>query len=122
MKRILASLAVLTLLAGAGPALADTYGAIAYSPSSGATGWSYAYNSRGDAETVARRNCDDSANDCRIAIWFRNGCGAVAVGYRGGWGSGWGYDRREAQRQAIGSCSRQTSSCRVIRWQCSGGE
>ena len=120
MKRILASLAVLTLLAG--PALADSYGAIAYSPSTGAAGWSYAYNSRGDAETAARRNCDSSANDCRIAIWFRNGCGAVAVGNRGGWGSGWAYDRHGAQRQSIRSCRKQTGSCRVIRWQCSENE
>ncbi|MBB4504833.1 DUF4189 domain-containing protein [Rhizobium johnstonii] len=87
-----------------------------------AIGWSHAYDNRGDAETVARRNCDSSANDCRIAIWFRNGCGAVAVGHRGGWGSGWGYDGREAQRQAIRSCRKQTGSCRVIRWQCSENE
>ncbi|MDV4161027.1 DUF4189 domain-containing protein [Rhizobium leguminosarum] len=122
MKRISASLAILTVLAGAGPALADSYGAIAYSPSTGALGWSYAHANRGDAEIVARRNCDSSANDCRIAIWFRNACGAVAVGHRGGWGSGWGYDNREAQRQAIRSCRKQTGSCRVIRWQCSENE
>ncbi|MCH4545831.1 DUF4189 domain-containing protein [Rhizobium changzhiense] len=120
MKRVLASFAVLTSLAGA--ALADTYGAIAYSPSTRAIGWSYAYDNRGDAETVARRNCDSSANDCRIAIWFRNGCGAVAVGHRSGWGSGWAYDGREAQRQAIRSCRKQTGNCRVIRWQCSESE
>ncbi|MGO7212492.1 DUF4189 domain-containing protein [Rhizobium ruizarguesonis] len=98
MKRISASLAIVTVLAG--PAFADSYGAIAYSPSIGALGWSYAHDNRRDAEIVARRNCDSSANDCRIAIWFRNGCGAVAVGRRGGWG----YDNREAQRQAIRSC------------------
>ncbi|MBP2488264.1 hypothetical protein ACU8LZ_13940 [Rhizobium leguminosarum] len=56
MKRISASLAILTVLAGAGPALADSYGAIAYSPSIGALGWSYADDNRGDAEIVARRN------------------------------------------------------------------
>ncbi|WP_027683844.1 DUF4189 domain-containing protein [Rhizobium leguminosarum] len=116
MKRISASLAIVTVLAGAGPALADSCGAIAYSPSTGALGWSYAHDNRGDA--VARRNCDSSANDCRIAIWFRNACGAVAVGHCGGWG----YDNREAQRQAIRSCRKQTGSCRVIRWQCSENE
>ncbi|WP_342355368.1 DUF4189 domain-containing protein [Rhizobium changzhiense] len=55
-------------------------------------------------------------------MWFRNGCGAVAVGHRSGWGSGWGNDGREAQRQAIRSCRKQTGSCRVIRWQCSENE
>jgi len=84
MKRISASIAVLTALAGTGPALADSYGAITYSPSTGALGWPNANDNRGDAETVARRNCDSSADDCRIAIWFRNGCSAVAVGHRGG--------------------------------------
>ncbi|MGO7888597.1 DUF4189 domain-containing protein, partial [Rhizobium ruizarguesonis] len=64
MQRVLASLAVLTSLAGS--ALADTYGAIAYSPATSAIGWSDAYDNRGDAETAARRNCDSSANDFRI--------------------------------------------------------
>ncbi|WP_348640323.1 DUF4189 domain-containing protein [Rhizobium sp. MHM7A] len=58
-------------------------------------------------QTVARRNRDDSANDCRIAIWFRNGCAAVAVGYRGGWGSGWGYDRPAPSDQQLQQADRR---------------
>ena len=120
MKRALAFLAVLTIFASAGTASADSFGAIAYSPTTGAAGWSHDYNNRSDAENVARGGCDNRADDCRVAIWFKNGCGAVAVGNNGGWGSGWGANRRLAEREAIGSCRANDGGCSVIRWQCSG--
>jgi serine/threonine-protein kinase len=91
------------------------------SPETGATGWSFSYGNRRDAERKAQRSCNENADDCRVAIWFKNGCGAVAVG-DDGWGSGWGYSRREARRQAIASCDQRTESCSVVRWQCSGQE
>ena len=99
-------------------ALADSFGAIAYSPDTGANGWSHDYPSRRGAERAAQDNCD--ADDCRIAIWFKNACGAVAVGSNGGWGSDWGGDRRRAQSKAIRACSRNDDGCSVVRWQCSG--
>ncbi|EUB96229.1 protein of unknown function DUF4189 [Rhizobium sp. CF080] len=118
MKRtILASLSFCILLAGAGQSMADSFGAIAYSPRTGALGWSYDHTSRRNAERAAQSNCD--ASDCRVAIWFDQACGAVARG-PDGWGSGWGYSRREAENQAIGSCRQNSHGCQVIRWQCSG--
>jgi serine/threonine-protein kinase len=104
----------------AGSALADSFGAIAYSPSTGATGWSYDHGSRRDAERTARNNCDQSANDCRTAIWFKNGCGALAVGQGGGWGADWGADIDPAKYLAVEACRQNASGCKVIRWQCSG--
>ncbi|MCJ8311178.1 MAG: DUF4189 domain-containing protein [Hyphomicrobiales bacterium] len=99
------------------PAEANNYGAIAYSQSTGASGRSWDYRSRAAAERAALNNCYRHAGDCRV-IWFRNACGAVAVGNGGGWGSAWGNTRRQAQNAAIRSCRRYTSGCRVRVWQC----
>ncbi|SMC56545.1 DUF4189 domain-containing protein [Rhizobium sp. RU36D] len=100
-------------------ARADSYGAIAYSPRTGSTGWSYSFDTRVGAERRAMQGCTSHARDCRIAIWFVNACGALSVG-SSGWGSGWGSDRARAEYEANRSCSGQTRGCRVIRWQCSG--
>lgn len=121
MRRVHTLLAVLSLLFSLlAPALAaaDSYGAIAYSPTTRADGWSHSFSTRRDAERRALGECD--ASDCRVAIWFKNGCGALAVGNRGGWGSGWGGDRRRAEYEAVNSCNRYTRGCRVTRWVCSG--
>ncbi len=120
MKReILISLSICAMLAGTGTAFADSFGAIAYSPRTAALGWSYDHQTQRSAERTAQSNCD--ASDCRIAIWFKNGCGAVARG-SDGWGAGWGGGRREAEFRAIRSCRQNTGGCHVIRWQCSGAE
>ena len=108
-----------SFLSNSPAAAADSYGAIAFSPATGATGWSHSLRTRREAERLAMRGCLGHAGDCRVAIWFVNACGALAVG-RNGWGSGWGNDRRRAEREAIGTCSANTRSCQVVRWQCSG--
>ncbi|URK87485.1 DUF4189 domain-containing protein [Rhizobium sp. RCAM05350] len=63
-------------------------GAISLSPATGATGWSHDYSTRWEAEEVAQSHCYKNAGDCRVAIWFKNGCGAVARG-PDGWGANW---------------------------------
>ncbi|CAN7486447.1 DUF4189 domain-containing protein [Rhizobium sp. LjRoot30] len=97
-------------------AFAESYGAIAYSRRTGALGWSYDHPSRRSAERAAMGNC--GRGDCKV-LWFRDACGAVAAG-PDGWGSGWGTNRRRAEREAVNSCSQYSYDCEVIRWQCSG--
>ena len=99
------------------PAEANNYGAIAYSPSTGASGRSWDYRSRAAAENAALNNWEQHAGDCQV-LWFRNACGAVAVGNGGGWGSAWGNTRRQAQNNAIRRCRQFTSGCRINVWQC----
>ena len=119
MRKILAA-GVLAAAAsfGAGEAAAqNNYGAIAYSPSTGAHGWSYDYASRSAAESVALGNCRQHASDCVVPIWFRNACGALAVGSNG-YGSGWGTSRSLAESYALQSCRKFTGGCYIKRWAC----
>ncbi|MEM8795309.1 MAG: DUF4189 domain-containing protein [Pseudomonadota bacterium] len=113
-----AALLVLTL---AGPADAQRrqyFGAIALSPSTGAIGWAFDHPSQVSAENQALRGCYNYAGDCRVGTWFRNACGAVAIGNGGGWGAAWGGSRRAAENAAINACNRNTNRCTVRRWVC----
>ena len=108
--------AMLVLCAGAEAA---SFGAIAFSPDTGAAGYSTRRVSRANAQEWALYYCDQYAYDCRIAVNFHNACGAVARGRNGGWGADWGYSRAEAQNDAITACRRHDRGCRIIQWACS---
>jgi serine/threonine-protein kinase len=101
---------------------AASWGAIAFSQSTQALGWTHDYKNERAAENSAMSRCGQYADDCEIAVSFHNACGAIAVGRNGGWGADWGNDDWEAKQNAIGICSEHDSGCRVIRWQCSGAQ
>lgn len=113
-----AAAAVLATSFGVSEARADNYGAIAYSPRTGAVGWSYDHPSRRRAERVAMGNCRNYAGDCRIATYFYNACGAVARGSGGAWGADWGDDRYSAESNALDACYNHGDNCRIVRWAC----
>ena len=119
MRRYLMALGLLLACAGAGPgeAAAESYGAIAYSPSTKVYGWSYDFPSRRAAENEALARCRRQANDCTVPLWFRDACGALAIG-SDGYGTGWGTDRGIAERYAISVCQKHTRGCAVVRWVC----
>lgn len=96
----------------------NKFGAIAISPSSKAMGWSYNYNSKWKANQVALQKCYQHASDCKIATWFRNACGAVAVGANGGWGAAWGRNISQAKWKAKKTCHKYDSYCQPKRWVC----
>ncbi len=112
------ALAGLTLMATAGVAQAQNFGAIAYSPTSTSYGYAFDYSNRHDAEVAAMNNCRAYAGDCRVAIWFRNACGAVAVGNGNAWGSAWGNSQSEAEYAAINVCSGYAGGCATRVWSC----
>lgn len=118
-KRAVAAALALAGLLGLSDAAYAAYGAIAYSPSSGAYGYSYAYGSRGQAERAALKSCRANGSGCQNAIWFQNACGAVAKGPNG-WGSGWAASKKGAYAQAVASCAQYSRQCKVIVWACSG--
>ncbi len=93
----------------------DYYGAIAYSPSTRHYGYSYDYDYKWGAENSALNQCN--RNDCQVVIWFRNACGALAIGPYG-YGSGWGSTRYGAEQAALRSCRKYSNGCRIERWVC----
>jgi serine/threonine-protein kinase len=120
MKIVAAAILALGLLAVPGVASAASWGAIAFSPSTRALGWTHDYSTQADAEDAAEAYCGKDADDCRVAISFRNACGAIAIGRNGGWGADWGVDPQTAQQRALNQCRRHDGGCIVKRWQCSG--
>lgn len=93
------------------------YGAIALSPSGG-YGFSYNYADRSRAETRALSAC--AKNDCAIATWFFNGCGALATSGNRVWAA---QDKsgQRARLLAQARCSEEGgSNCQVIVSDCSG--
>ncbi len=78
---------VLALAFCSTPAAArDYYGAIAFSQGSGADGYSTNYSTQGGAQAKALQEC---GGGCKVILWFKNACGALAVGKGNGYGSGW---------------------------------
>lgn len=98
---------------------ADLYGAIAFSPTTAAHGYSFDYANRAAAERRAINECEKNAGsgDCQAIVWFHNACGALAVGDNA-YGSGWGIDMLYAALYAMESCLEMTGNCKVVRWVC----
>lgn len=96
----------------------DRFGAIAYSSSTGKTGNSWNYSRSADAHNAALASCDQ--DDCKVAIWFKNACGALAVGNNGCWEAHWGVSRSDAENKSLNSCSQRCSDCKIISWACTG--
>jgi hypothetical protein len=103
---------------GAVGATQDHFGAIAYSPSAIAHGYAFDYATQAEAEARALAECNSKGQGCQAAIWFRNGCGALAVASDGSWGSDWGADQQSAEQKALALCGKYSSSCSVVRWVC----
>jgi hypothetical protein len=81
----------------------NTYGATAYSPTSDATGISWAHATEKEALNAAVAALTSNSNNC----------GAIAVG-KGGAGAGWGEDKAAAEAQALAGCSElEGGKCKV---------
>ncbi len=95
-----------------------SYGALAYSQSTGNAGSSYNYADRPSAEQAAIANC--GATDCAAICWVDRKCAALAVGDDiTHWGWGTGQERNNAELHALENCSRLDGNCRIVRWVCS---
>ena len=99
-------------------AAAEFHGAIAFSQTTGATGWSYDFGTRGAAENRAIQECSKHGGGCRVATWFKNGCGALAIGDGNAYGGSWGRTRFEAESKALKLCSAEARNCAIKRWVC----
>lgn len=93
----------------------DHFGAIAFSQGSGSVGYSYDYGSGGAAEERALNSC---GSDCHVVVWFRNACGALAVGADRGYGATWADTQSDAESLAMDTCRANTTDCEVTQWVC----
>jgi ABC-type glycerol-3-phosphate transport system substrate-binding protein len=121
--RMIAGLAVGALLAAMGaasPAAAQYHGAIGYSPTTGAMGWSFDYSNGEDARQIALKRCAEHATDCKIAVQFADGCGVVVEGERIQTAAG-SPSRGDAERIALRRCRVVSDRCVVRRWVCTSG-
>lgn len=98
----------------------EYFGAISFSQSTRANGYSYDYKTKEAAQTAANRQCESysGAGDCKSVIWFKNACGALATDPNGAYGSGWSANRSEAESIALNSCGQYSNQCKVVRWAC----
>ena len=102
-----------------GPSVGPKYGAIAYSPGSGSYGYSDNYGGRAQAETRALKEC--GKDDCVIATWFFNNCGALAAGTDHAWAGENDASEERAKILAQASCrGRGGGNCEVLVSHCSG--
>ena len=111
--------------AGAAPAAdgSDRWGSIAFSqePDGGyAWGMSWSFADRESAANVAMDECrGEGGSACSEAGWFRNTCGALAIGDGNGMGTGGGGTEAEAERTALAECRKVNANCRVAASECS---
>jgi hypothetical protein len=107
----------------AGPALAQGYGAIAYSTETGEWGWSRNYATRLGAEWRALQECRSAVGwgrDCRLAIVVRGACAALAAGSAPAiWGAGRGATPTQSARAAQDACGQTGRGCAARLQVCS---
>lgn len=94
--------------------LPENYGAIAITQNAEVWGYSYDYPTREQAEKRALEECGQA--DCRVQIWFKNACGAIAKDEGGNLGWAWADTREQAEAEAVSACA--NGSCRIETWVC----
>ena len=107
---------------------ADTYAAVAISPSSLNTGISWAADSLAGAQQLAIQYCAEQGNnkDCKAVTWAGDACVAIAVSHGTGHNDGsWGFSAKTklsaAKAQAISFCSsgKKYKGCKIQQSACS---
>lgn len=100
----------------------ERWGSIVFSqePRGGyAWGMAWAYDSHSSARSRAVNECHSrGGSNCYEIGWFRDACGALAIGDNNGVGSGWGTSIPIAENQAISVCNSYTYNCRVVISRC----
>lgn len=91
-----------------------TAGAIAYSPSTGAVGWSYGQPDQETAKWAAEQACGQS--DCAWKVSEQGATAVLVLGAGGGIYWAWDLTLAGAQQRALELCSANTTGCSVTRW------
>ena len=102
------------------------HGSIAFSQEGeGAYAWgiAWSFDSAAGAQSEALAQCREyGGTQCAEAGWFREACGALAIGSVNGYGAGWGVTIAEAERDALARCRAVNDDCRIEVARCSQSE
>ena len=100
----------------------NRYGSIVFSQESGggyAAGMAWSFDSRSAARDRAIGECRGrGGRNCSEIVWFRDACGALAIGDNNGYGSGWGTSTSIAENYAMSSCRSANRNCRIAFSRC----
>ena len=111
--------------AAATPGKVSHYGAIAISPGTMEYGVVSGFLTQREAENRAMAICREEnavkPPDCRIGVWFRSSCAALAVNKSGdpnnmGWAAQWAAGKDLAEERALEKCNAHTldKQCKVV--------
>jgi serine/threonine-protein kinase len=100
------------------------FGAIAVGRNGNRAGTSFAHATQAEAEAAAEETCrgtgTDVAKDCASKVWFKDACGALAVGKNGIYGTGWHNSPAGACRWAVSTCKQGGGTlCESTIYSCS---
>ena len=107
------------MLASPGSALAGYYAAIAFSQDTGASGSAWNYEAKWQAENRALRECSKHGRGCKVVLWFRNACGALATSPGNGYGTQWNSGEYGARSGALRECRKYNRTCSIETSFCS---
>ena len=96
----------------------DLHGSIAFSQlDGGGYAFAIAWNEQtaDGARQSALKECErqGGGSGCRQAGWFRNACGALAIGDHNGYGTGGGETNAKAEDSALSNCRASNRNCRI---------
>ena len=102
------------------PALAKhkTFGAIAFSQDSGAYASTWGHTTREGAEATALTLCTENGPGCKVVIWARGACAAIATSPSYGFGAKWAPERGRAEIKALKTCLEYNDTCEILTSMC----
>ena len=117
------ALCLSAMVLSASPASAqDRYGSIVFSQEDDggyAWGMAWSYDSRSSAKNKALDECQSrGGSSCSEISWFRNACGALAVGDDNGYGAGEGTTAHDAEYLALKGCREHNFNCSLVITKC----
>jgi hypothetical protein len=91
----------------------NRFGAISYSPTTGASGWGTGFTTLFGAQNEAYLQCSVNAFDCRNLMWFANSCAALSVSATNKAAVGWAWNTSAyaAAVNAQTQCSFYAADC-----------
>jgi len=103
------------------PAPKNSYGAIAASRATLATGYAVNQDTKEAAEKLALQECEKNAegHPCQVRVHIRNACGAIADATNMHAGYAWGTTKEKAEEQALRNCAVNGQECKVSASFCS---